>query len=157
MIVDAGVEEEGLLQSEGICNENAPQFQRTKTVEIMMAIDPDTAPDEAESSKDERKEPEEIGGVPDWYLDAFDPFEPGVAEAASASARPTPVEIAELIARGRALPAWRRDDFPAVGPVRRSVLDASLQLAPCEQRTRRVVLFKPENKQLLEMTRPPKF
>ena len=45
MIVDAIVEEEDLLQFEGICNENAPQFQRTKTIEITIAIDPDTAPD----------------------------------------------------------------------------------------------------------------
>ena len=86
-----------------------------------MAIDPDTAPDEAESSADERQEPDEIGGVPDWYLETFDPLEPDVAEVASASARPTLVETAELITRGRVPPAWRRDDFPAVGPVRRSV------------------------------------
>ena len=76
VIVDAGVEEEDLLQFDGICNENAPQFQRTKTVKIMMSIDPDTAPDEAESSEDESEEPEEIGGVPDLHLDIFDPLEP---------------------------------------------------------------------------------
>ena len=50
----------------------------------MMAFDPETGPDEAESSEDEQKEPEEIGGVPDWYLDTFDPLEPDVAEAAGA-------------------------------------------------------------------------
>ena len=38
----------------GICNDNAPQFRRTKTVEIMIALDPDTASDEAESSEDAR-------------------------------------------------------------------------------------------------------
>ena len=59
VMVEAGTEEEDLLQFDGICNENTPRFQRTKTVEIMLAIDPDTAPDEAESSEDERKEPEE--------------------------------------------------------------------------------------------------
>ena len=95
-----------------------------------MAIDPDTAPDEIESSEDARKEPEEIGGVPDWYLDTFDPLEPDVAEAASACARPMPVETAELIARGRAPPAWRRDDFPAVGPVRRSVWTPPYSMRP---------------------------
>ena len=44
MIVDTGVEHEDLLQFEGICNENSPHFQKIKTIEIMMAIDPDTAP-----------------------------------------------------------------------------------------------------------------
>ena len=63
MIVDAGVEEEDLPQFEGICNENVPQFQKTKTIEIMMAVDPDTAPDEAESSEDERKYPKEISAL----------------------------------------------------------------------------------------------
>ena len=46
VIVDAGTEEEDLLQFDGICNENAPRFRRTNTVEIMLAIDPDTAPEE---------------------------------------------------------------------------------------------------------------
>ena len=55
VIVDAGTEEEDLLQFDGICNENAPRFRRTKTVEIMLAIDPDTAPEEVESSEDENK------------------------------------------------------------------------------------------------------
>ena len=96
----------------------------------MIAIDPETAPDEVESSEDERKEPAEIGGMPDWYLDTFDPLELDVAEAASASARPTPVETSELIARGCAPPAWRRDDFPAVGPVRRSVWTPPCSLRP---------------------------
>ena len=93
-LIFAGVEEEHFLQFNCVCNENAPQFERTKTVEIMMAIDPGTASDEFESSEHERKEPEEIGGVLDWYLDTVDPLEPDVAEAASASAQPTPVETA---------------------------------------------------------------
>ena len=57
----------------------------------MLAIDPDTAPYEAESSGDERKELDEMGGAPDWYLDTFDPLEPDVAEAANAGAQPTHV------------------------------------------------------------------
>ena len=117
-IVDAGVENQDLLQFEGICNENSQQFQRSKTVEIMLAINPDTVPYEVEFSKDERKELDEICGAPDWYLDTFDPLEPDVAEAANAGAQPTPVEAAELVTRGRAPPVWRRDDFPATGPVR---------------------------------------
>ena len=92
VIVDTGVEDEDLLQFEGICNENSPQFRRIKTVEIMMAIDPDTAPHEAESSEDEHKEPDEIVGAPDWYLDTFDPLQADVAEVAGAGAQPTPVE-----------------------------------------------------------------
>ena len=95
----------------------------------MLAIDPDTAPDKAESLEDERK-PEEIGGAPEWYLDTFDPFEPDVAEATSTAAQPTPVEDAELVARGRAPPAWRRDYFPAAGPVRRSVYTPPYSLRP---------------------------
>ena len=130
VMVEAGTEEEDLLQFDGICNENAQRFQRTKTVEIMLAIHPDTAPDEAESSEDERKEPEEIGGAPEWYLDTFDPFEPDVAEATSVAVQPTPVEDSELVARGRAPPAWRRDDFPAVGSVRRSVYTPPYSLRP---------------------------
>ena len=118
VIVDTGVEDGDLLQFEGICNQNSPQFRRTTTVEIILVIDPDTAPYEAESSEDEHKEPDEIGGVPDWYLDTFDPLEPDVAEAANAGEQPTPIEGAQLVARGRAPPAWRRDDFPATGPVR---------------------------------------
>ena len=49
MMVEAGAKEEDLLLFEGICNENAPRFRRTNTIEIMLAIDPDIAPDEAES------------------------------------------------------------------------------------------------------------
>ena len=111
-------EDEDLLQFEGICNENSLQFQRIQTVEIMMAIDPDTSPHEAESPEDEQKEPDEIGGAPGWYLDTFDLLEPDVAEAANAGVRPTPAEAAELVTRGRAPPAWRRYDFRATGPVR---------------------------------------
>ena len=86
----------------------------------MLAIDPDTAPEEGEFSEDENK-PEEIRGAPALYLDTFDPLEPDVAEANDTAAQPTPIEDLELVTRGRAPPAWRRDDFSATGPVRRSV------------------------------------
>ena len=95
-----------------------------------MAIDPDTAPYEAESSEGEHKEPDEIGGAPSWYLDTLDPLEPDVAEAANAGEQPTPAEIAELVTRGRAPPAWRRYDFLATGPVRRSVWTPPYSLRP---------------------------
>ena len=130
VIVDSGFDDEGLVQFEGICNENSPQFQTIQTVEIMMAIDPDTSPHEAESSEDEQKEPDEIGGAPNWYLDTFDPLEPDVAEAANAGVRPTPAEAAELVTRCRLPPAWRRNDFPATGPVRRSVWTPPYRLRP---------------------------
>ena len=130
MIVDSVVEDGDLLQFEGICNENSPQLLIINTVEIMMAIDPDTVPYDVESSEDQYKEPDEIGGVPDWYLDTFDPLEPDVSEAANAGEQPTPIEAAELVARGRAPPAWRRDDFPATGPVRRSVWTPPYSLRP---------------------------
>ena len=91
---------------------------------------PDTAPEEVESSEDEQKAIDEPGDAPDWYLDAFDPFEPDVAEADRAGDQPTPIEAAELITRGRAPPAWRRDDFPATGPVRRSVWTPPYSLRP---------------------------
>ena len=55
-----------------------------------MAIDPDIAPDEAESSEDDKAL--EPGGPPDWYLDDFDPLEPDVEEAARIGAQPTPAE-----------------------------------------------------------------
>ena len=130
VIIDTGVEDEDLLQFKGICSENSPQVQRMKMIKIMMAIDPDTAPYEAEPSEDERTELDEIGGVPDWYLDTVDPLEPDVAEAGNAGAQPTPVEAAELVTSGRAPPAWRRDDFPATGPVRRSVWAPPYSLRP---------------------------
>ena len=130
VIAEEGAEEEDLLKFDGICNENAPQFRGTKTIEIMMAIDPDTAPEEFDSSEDEQKAFEEPGGAPDWYLDTFDPLEPDVAEAARACAQPTPVEAAELITRGSASPSWRRDGFPAAGPVRRSVWNPPYSLRP---------------------------
>ena len=95
----------------------------------MLAIDPDTAPDEVQSFEDGRK-PEEIGGALEWYLDTFDPFEPDVAEATSTAAQPTPFEESEFVARVRAPPAWRRDDFPAAGPVRRSVYTPPYSLRP---------------------------
>ena len=102
----------------------------------MLAIDPDVIPEDAESSEDEQEAPEELGRAPEWYLDSFDPLEPDVAEAELGSAQPTVTEAVEFIAiRGRAPPAWRRDDFPAVGPVRRSVWTP-----PCS--------FRPPDKEL---------
>ena len=126
----------------------------------MLAINPDTAPYEAASSEDERKELDDIGGAPDWYLDTFDPLEPDVAEAANAGAQPTPVEAAELVARGRAPPAWRRDDFPATGPVRRSVWTPkySLRLPDREPQEWLSLNQKTKNKKRasrkVEVTRP---
>ena len=78
------------------------------------------------SAKNLRK----IGGAPELYLDTFDPFEPDVAEATSVAVQPTPVEDSELVARGRAPTAWRRDDFAAVGSVRRSVYTPPYSLRP---------------------------
>ena len=34
VVAEEGIEEEELLKFDGVCNENAPQFRRTKTVEI---------------------------------------------------------------------------------------------------------------------------
>ena len=86
----------------------------------MLAIDPDTAPEVLVPSEGENK-PKEIGGAPEWYPDTFDALQPDVAEANDTAAMPTPIEDLELVTRGRAPLAWRRDDFPAAGPVRRSV------------------------------------
>ena len=49
-----------------------------------MAVDPDVAPDDAESWEDSKAL--EPGGPPDWCLDDFEPFKPDVAEAASIGA-----------------------------------------------------------------------
>ena len=57
-------------------------------------------------------------------------MEPDVAEANDTAAQPTPIEDLELVTRGRAPPAWRRDDFPAAGPVRRSVYAPPYSLRP---------------------------
>ena len=115
VIAKDDVDEDDLLNFDGVWNENAPKFQRTKTVEIMLALDPHNAPNEDESSEDAKEL--EPGGPPEWYLDDFDPLEPDVAEAASLGAQPTPVEACELSSSGRVLPARGRDDFPPKGPV----------------------------------------
>ena len=60
---EEGIDEDDLLKFDGVCNENAQRFRKTKTVEITMAIDPDIAPDEAESTEDEKAL--EPGGPPD--------------------------------------------------------------------------------------------
>ena len=65
VIAENDIEEEDIRLYDGICNENAPQFRRGKTVEIMLAIDPDVIPEEAESSEDEQVAPEELGGAPE--------------------------------------------------------------------------------------------
>ena len=57
-------------------------------------------------------------------------MEPDVAEANDTAAMPTPIEDPELVPRGRAPPAWRRYDFPATGPVRRSVYAPPYNLRP---------------------------
>ena len=94
--------------------------------------------------------PEELGGAPEWYLDSFDPLEPDVAEAEHVSAQPTPTEADELIAiRGRAPPAWRRDDFPAVGPVRRSVWTPPCNLRPPDKQPEEWVSLNQKNEDAL--------
>ena len=57
-------------------------------------------------------------------------MEPDVAEANDTAAQPTPIEDLELVTRGRAPPAWRRDDFQVAGPVRRSVYAPPYSLRP---------------------------
>ena len=132
------------------CNENAPQFRRGKTAEIMSAIDPDVVPEEVESAEDEHKAPEEIGGPPDWYFDDFDPLEPDVGEAGHVSAQPIPTEADELVAiRGRAPPAWRRDDFPSGGPVRRSVWTPPYSFRPPDKEPEEWVCLNQKHKDAL--------
>ena len=109
----------------------------------MLAIDPDIAPDEAESPEDEHK-PEEIGGAPEWYLDTFDPLEPDVAEVTSIAAQPTPVEDSELVARGRAPPAWRRR-FPCCRSCSTLGQHSSLQPSSSRQGTNGMALAEQEN------------
>ena len=41
-----------LFVYDGTCKENAPRFRKTKVVEIMMAIDPDTGPDDSVDTPD---------------------------------------------------------------------------------------------------------
>ena len=64
------MDEDDLLKFDGVCNDNAPKCQRTKTVEIMLALDPDNAPDEAESLEDGKEI--EPGCPPELYLNDFD-------------------------------------------------------------------------------------
>ena len=49
VIVEEGAGAEDLLKFDCICKENAQQFQRTNAVEIMMAIDPGTIPEDGDS------------------------------------------------------------------------------------------------------------
>ena len=49
VIVEEGAGAEDLLKFDCICKENAQQFRRTNAVEIMMAIDPGTIPEDGDS------------------------------------------------------------------------------------------------------------
>ena len=57
------MDEDDLVKFDSMWNENAPKFQRTKTVEIMLALDPDNAPDETDSLEDDKEL--EPGGPPE--------------------------------------------------------------------------------------------
>ena len=82
--------------------------------------------------------------------DSCDLLEPGVAEAEHVSAQPTPTQADEPIAiRGRAPPAWLRDDSPAVGPVRRSVWTPPYSFRPPDKEPEEWLSLNQKNKDAL--------
>ena len=94
------------MKYHGMCKENAPKFQKTKVVEIMMAIDPDIG-------RDDLKVPPDTPGAADSDYVAV---EPDVEDVADFSSLPFSDVAKELIHDGRATPTgWRRDDFPPGG------------------------------------------
>ena len=106
----------------GICNENAPKFRKTKVVEVMMAINPDTGPDDPVDT------PDRPGPADRDYA----AVEPDVEEVAELGSLLSSDVAAKLMSDGHAPPSgWRRDDFPPVGPVvRRIVRISTMEFAP---------------------------
>ena len=103
-----------ILEYDGLVNENAPRFRKTKTVE------------DAESSEDDL--PPKFGDVTDVDFAAV---EPDVAGAEFLGGFPTPAETREIVCDGRApLAGWRRDDFGSNGLIRRSVWTPPWSLRP---------------------------
>ena len=81
-----------------MCNENAPKFWKTKVVEVMMAIDPDTGPDDL-------VDPSDSPGPADGDYAAVGP---DVEEVAELSSLPPPDVAAEVMSAGRDPPTgWR--------------------------------------------------
>ena len=110
VIVEEGAD--GLLVYDGMRKENARHFRKTHGFEMMMAIDPDTGPDDSVDTPDTQ------GPANDDFV----AIEPDVEEVAHLGKQPAAAEAGELVSDGRAPPAgWRRDDFPPQGPVRRTV------------------------------------
>ena len=127
------VAEEGsddILEFDGMLNMNAPRFRKTKTVEVMMALDPDNENDDDDNNDDPNATPvlhEDGDGINADY----DAVEPDVADAATLGDQPTAAEEKEIVTDGRAPPTgWRRDDFPLSGPVRRTVWTPPWSLRP---------------------------
>ena len=104
------------LNYEGMCNEYASKFWKMKVIEVMMAIDPDTG-------QDDPVDPSAIPEVDDGGRAAVKPDVTDVADVAELGSTPPADVVAELVSDGWAPPiGWRRDDFPAGGPVIRKTV-----------------------------------
>ena len=113
-----------VFQYDGMFKENALRFRKTKTVKMMMAIDPDTRPDHPVDTPDAQGPAN----------DDFAAIEPDGEEVVHLGNQPSAAEAGELISDGHAPPAgWRRDDFPPQGPVRRTVWAPPWSLRPPHQ------------------------
>ena len=124
-VIEEGGDDD-LLRYDGICNENAPKFRKTKVIEVMMAIDPDIGPEGPDDEPDVQEAANEVILAHD-----FAAVEPDVADVAELGSFPAADEAAEIISDGRAPPTgWRRDDFPPDGPVRRTVWAPPWSLRP---------------------------
>ena len=119
-MAEEGVDD--LLEYDGLFNENAPRFKKTRTVVVMTALDHTGSSDYVQLEVDGARL-EEDGRLPKFGdgIDRTPTFgegtdfaavEPDVAEAESFGGMPTPAETREIVSDGRAtLACWRRDDF----------------------------------------------
>ena len=114
-----------VLEYDGLLQENAPRFERTRIVETMMAIEPDL---EEQVDVDVDATPAFGDGSPSTDFAAI---ELNVAEAEEIGLQPTPAETREIVCDGRSPPVgWRRDDFGTEGVIRRSVWTPSWSTRP---------------------------
>ena len=111
-----------LLNYEGMCNEYAPKFRKMKVIKIVMVIHPDTRQDD----------PVDPSATPELHDGGYAVVKPDVADVAELGSTPPAEVVAELVCDGRAPPiGWRRDEFPAGGPViRKTVWAPSWSLRP---------------------------
>jgi len=93
-VIEEGGDDD-LLRYDGICNDNAPKFRKTKVIEVMLAIDPDIGPEGPDDEPDAQEAANEVILAHD-----FAAIEPDVADVAELGSLPAADEAAEIISDG---------------------------------------------------------